>query len=54
MNPDPMTEKQGDEIIRLLEKILTELKDIKSSTKAIEKEAFDSESHPRSIERNQK
>jgi len=54
MNSEPMTTRQGDEIVRILEKILAELKDIKSSAKAIEKEAFDSESHLRSIERNQK
>ena len=54
MSPEPMTEKQGREIIALLEKILAELKDIKSSTKTNEKEASDSEYHLRCIEKYQR
>lgn len=54
MANDPITERQGDEIIRLLEKILAELREIKSSAKAIQSDAFDSESHLRSIELHQR
>ena len=51
MSPEPMTEKQGREIIALLEKILGELKDINNNTddlskiagslKQVEKNVFD-------------
>jgi hypothetical protein len=54
MNSEPITARQGDEIVRLLEKILAELKDIKSSTKTNEKEASDSEYHLRCIEKYQR